>query len=256
MQKTAFPHVNHLIQQLLDGFQTALPGNLIGIYLFGSLVTGDFDEDTSDVDLLIVTGELLTESEFKAIQAILTALRADYPEWKDRIEAIFAPQSALRTLELDTIAITSPGEAFHYRVVNRDWILNWYVVQEKGQALVGPPPNTIIAPITFEVFASVVKEHLRWWETWLETSDTANHGSQAYAILTMCRALYTLQVRDQGSKLEAARWASSRYPQWASLLENSLLWRKALWHEEDVDHSLTIADTQAFIRFALTEIFG
>jgi hypothetical protein len=201
---------------------------------------------------------LINAPEFDALHAMLKAFTVQYPQWNDRLELIFAPRRLLQTFNTEpgTIAITSPGEPFHYRETNRDWILNWYMIREKGQTLTGPPPDTVIAPITFDEFSEVVRGHLRWWEMWLETSEGANRGSQAYAILTMCRALYTLQMHDQASKSAAAHWAAERYPEWAWLIHDALVWRKAMWHEEGVDHRRTVADTRRFMRFGLAQVFG
>jgi hypothetical protein len=48
---------------------------------------------------------------------------------------------------------------------------------------------------------------------------------QAYAVLTMCRALYTLQHGAVVSKPVAARWAQGLLgPQWAELIDEALAW--------------------------------
>ncbi|MDF2943265.1 MAG: hypothetical protein K0S01_2123 [Herbinix sp.] len=49
--------------------------------------------------------------------------------------------------------------------------------------------------------------------------------SQAYAILTLCRALYTLKNDKQVSKLAAARWAIDFLPEYRNIISNALIWR-------------------------------
>lgn len=46
---------NQQIQRLLAAFPEQLEGNLIGIYLHGSLALGCFNPITSDIDLLVLT---------------------------------------------------------------------------------------------------------------------------------------------------------------------------------------------------------
>lgn len=53
--------------------------------------------------------------------------------------------------------------------------------------------------------------------------------SQAYAILTLCRALYTLKNKEQVSKLAAAHWATDFLPEYRNIISNALIWR----HEHD-----------------------
>jgi predicted acyl esterase len=71
--------------------------------------------------------------------------------------------------------------------------------------------------------------------------------SQAYAILTMCRALYASKNGEQ-----AALWAQKDFPEWSSLIQNALLWREA-WHDENVNHDATFQETLRFVRFAISQ---
>lgn len=253
MNPTPYSDVNEVIDSLLTQMQAILQGKLVGVYLFGSLVMGDFDPDTSDIDLLIATTELINQTEFDALHRMQQALVAQRPEWDNRLELIYLSLHALKTFktEASTIAITSPGEPFHFIQAGSDWLVNWYIVREKGITLYGPPPASIIEPVSFAEFVTVIKDHLTWWREWLNTSDQANRGSQAYAILTMCRALYLMQNREQASKLRAAQWAANEFPQWADLINRALIWRKFMWREENVDHAATVSETQRFVRFAI-----
>ena len=54
VQAAEFPEVSPVLNLLIDGLKSALNEQLIGIYLYGSLVTGDFDPAISDIDLVVV----------------------------------------------------------------------------------------------------------------------------------------------------------------------------------------------------------
>ncbi|MCC6166507.1 MAG: DUF4111 domain-containing protein, partial [Caldilineaceae bacterium] len=75
---------------------------------------------------------------------------------------------------------------------------------------------------------------------------------QAYAILTLCRALYTCRHGAQVSKRQAALWAIETYPQWASLITQALAWRIAL--DDAVDPAPTMPQTTDFVQFAVAQI--
>jgi hypothetical protein len=77
---------------------------------------------------------------------------------------------------------------------------------------------------------------MRRWGEWV--TDAQTRPSQAYAILTMCRALYTCTHGAQVSKRKAAEWAAQELPQWSDLIKSALLWRAA-WRDETVDHAAT-----------------
>ena len=56
MHPTSYLDMNALLDNLLFQMQQVLGANLVGLYLYGSLVTGDFNPECSDIDLLAVTG--------------------------------------------------------------------------------------------------------------------------------------------------------------------------------------------------------
>lgn len=71
-----YPDVNAFLAQVLAGARDVLGEKLVGMYLYGSLASGDFDPASSDVDFVAVTAEPLGEGE---VYALLRALhpRAD-----------------------------------------------------------------------------------------------------------------------------------------------------------------------------------
>jgi hypothetical protein len=85
-----------------------------------------------------------------------------------------------------------------------------------------------------------------WWSQQLHHPVRLHSREyQAYAILTMCRALYTLQYGIVVSKPVAARWAQEALgEQWAALIERASAWR----HDAQSDN---MNETLDFIRYTL-----
>ncbi len=52
---TPYPDVNAVLRLLLEGAQPILGDHFIGLYLYGSLASGDFNPQTSDIDFVVVT---------------------------------------------------------------------------------------------------------------------------------------------------------------------------------------------------------
>ena len=69
MQPTPYDHVNVLLERLFAHMQAILGDKLIGLYLHGSLVTGEFD-DYSDVDLLAALSDDLDTATFDSLETI------------------------------------------------------------------------------------------------------------------------------------------------------------------------------------------
>jgi hypothetical protein len=153
------------------------------------------------------------------------------------------------------MAVTSPGEPFHVVDAGKDWLLNWYPVQEKGVALLGPPPGTIIEPVSIDEFIHASVEHIKEWQA-SPTSAMDSRPAQSFQILTACRALYLFRNGNQVSKKKAALWAAKEFPQWSSVIRNALVWRNEAVQGKDkeVDPAATYPETKRFVRFVSDQI--
>lgn len=251
---TPYADVNQILDHLLAQMHMILGDKLVGLYLYGSLAAGDFDAGISDMDLLAALSSDLDGREFDALDAMHKAVAADHPDWDDRIEIAYLSTRGLQTFrtERSPLGIISPGEPFHIIQAGADWLMNWYMVRKMGRTIYGPPPATVIGAIADEEFIQAVKDHARAWQGWIE-GYAQRRKSQAYAVLTLCRALYTCRHGEQVSKRQAALWVAEHYPAWAALVMQAWEWRMA---DEDgeADPAVTVPRTQAFVQFAVDQI--
>lgn len=65
-----------------------------------------------------------------------------------------------------------------------------------------------------------MRQHARQWPSWVQGA--GGPDGQAYAVVTLCRALYTATTGEQTSKPRAARWAKGRLLAWSSLIDGAL----------------------------------
>jgi predicted nucleotidyltransferase len=211
------PQVEDLVARIRDDIREAAGSALAGLYLFGSLVAGDFDVDVSDIDLIAVLTSDPSDDLLARLGRMHDALASGNPVWAGRIEVIYVSAAALsRWWEgIARMAVISPGEPFHVVEGGPDWVLNWYPARKSAITLFGPPVETFIPPISREAFQSAVRQHIRRFPS--RVSDRDSLPGQAYAVLTMCRGWYTLCVGDQSSKVVAAAWAQREFPEWAPL---------------------------------------
>lgn len=255
MQKTPYADINRLLESLLSRMRNIFQERLAGLYLYGSLTTGDFDLESSDVDLLAATSSDVTDTEIEALRAMHRDFAAENPDWDDRVEAAYLSVKALRTFrsERSPIAIISPGEPFHMKDAGKEWLQSWYAVREDSVALFGPPAKTIIAPITLEEFTQCIRDYTVALGE--RVKSVQGRKTQAYEILTMCRALYLIRTGGRASKTKAALWAQKELPEWSRLIQSALAWREA-WREEQVDHAATHAETIRFVNFVRDQILA
>jgi hypothetical protein len=252
MPPTPHDHVNILLERLLTQMQAILDDRLIGLYLYGSLVTGDFD-DSSDVDLLAVLSADLDPATFDSLDEMHQTIVANDPQWADRIEIAYLSQRALQTFRTrpSPIGIISPGEPFHIIKAGIDWLMNWYNVRKRGVTLVGPSPDAFIEPISDDEYVRAVQAHMVMWPDWI----AGDHDLpfQSYTILTLCRGFYTIKSGEYVSKARAAAWAAQQYPMWAATIQNAVLWRQGRW-AVDLDPAATLPETRRFVRFMVDQI--
>jgi hypothetical protein len=245
MPVTDYPAIDLLLDELRSLIRHTLGDKLIGLYLYGSLVTGDFELVHSDIDLLAVLASELTEEEFARLDATHDAFVAAHPQWEDRVEIAYLSQAALKTFrtEASPIAIISPGEPFHVKEAGHDWLINWWIVRRQGVALYGPEAAAVIDPIGDDEFQTAVRQQVHEWRTYV--SEAERRKSQAYAILTLCRALYAYHNGEQVSKRRAAEWAADTFPQWSAQIRDAWQWRIAP-DDEGVDQAATRPATIQF----------
>ena len=241
------PRIIHKYKRCLigssNGVNTILRDNVIGVYLYGSLVTGDFDANISDIDLVVVMTRALDDDRFQRLRQLHQQVIDSYPDWNDRLELAYITRDALKTYrhKSSRIAIMSPGEPFHQLRAGADWLISWYPLRENGVALFGPSVATLIDPITKDEYVDAVQEHIVSYRRALDSPQSKSNLS--YIVLTTVRGLYTVLHRQPPSKIKAAAWATKSFPQWEALIERALLWRR----DPAID-SLTTAEIQPQVR--------
>jgi hypothetical protein len=242
-----------LLSDLLGRMQRILGENLAGLYLYGSLVSGGFDPEISDVDLLAVVSTDVDQAQFERLRAMHETLEAQNPGWKDRIEVQYVSTHALQTFrtERSQIAAISPGEPFHFKEAGKEWLINWYVIRNRGRVLYGADASTHIPPISKGEYLQAVREHVTMWVEWAD--EPQDQAWQGYVILTMCRIAYSLRFGEQCSKGEAARWMQSEVPDWAWLIDQALAWRRGE-RDEGAAQLETFDETARFVRFVADQV--
>ncbi|HUQ77535.1 MAG TPA: aminoglycoside adenylyltransferase domain-containing protein [Patescibacteria group bacterium] len=248
------PTVEALLQELTSGIHAVLGDALVGVYVYGSYVSGGFDPGVSDVDLVVVTSVEADALDLVGLASVHDGLVGRRPEWIDRIEVVYIGQATLGSYRtsLGRLAVISPGEPFHVRDDRvAEWVQNWYLVRETGRALHGPPPAAVVPVVAWAEFVAASARYAT--EISRRSLDNASPGALAYAVLTMCRAHMTVRGQAHGSKQEAAAWTSQRLPEWAWLIDAALRCRLSLG-SVGFDDKITRAAALTLIALLAAEI--
>ena len=246
MNESPRADVDRLVDHVAASIRRELGDQLVGLYLYGSVVTSGFEPGLSDIDLLAATAGDVDDVTLQRLREMHAAIVAWHPAWEDRIEVAYLSCEGLQTFRdrRTSMAIISPGEPLHYRSAGADWLMNWYLVRERGRTLFGPPPAELIPPIATDALIEALREHARWRARTME--DVRGLPAQSYTVLTMCRTLRTHQTGQLVSKREAAIWTADAYPAWSDLIRQVLAWRERMAEYRN-DDSAPRPDVRAFI---------
>lgn len=246
---TPYPDVNALLDRLLRDIQTVLGRRFAGLYLHGSMAQGGFDPLRSDIDFLVATTEPLPPAIQDGLAAMHTQIAAGDLAWASHCEGSYIPLGALRRYDpADCLhPVIRVDGSFGLNEHRSEWVLQRHILREAGIALAGPPPARLVDPISPADLRQAVRQLLQeWWRPQLDDPFRLHSSEyQAYAVLTMCRALFTLAHGQVVSKPEAAQWARQRLDaSQAGLIERAQSWRRGL----ELD---SLDETLALIRYTL-----
>ncbi len=247
-QLTPYPEINLVRQQLLTSVQAILGDHFIGLYLYGSLASGDFNPQTSDIDFVVVTTDELSAEMISALEATHLRLRDDGLKWAKKLEGAYVPQHALRRYDPNAALCPTINEGrFYLDRQGSDWIIQRHILREYDAAILGPSLRNLIDPVQPDDLRQAVHGVLHgWWEPMLHDPAWLRGGEyQAFAVLTMCRAFYTVHHGTIASKPISARWVQQTLGErWANLIEWALTWE----HDTSADN---LSETLELIRYTV-----
>jgi predicted nucleotidyltransferase len=229
---TKYPEINQVLDLLLKNASQVLGNQLVGMYLYGSLSSGDFDPETSDIDFLVVTTSTLPDKTIADLEIMHHRLWESHTKWAGKLEGSYIPKREIKKHNPRTVACPTVNEGrFYLDTPGSDWIIQRHIVREQGVILAGPDPKTLIDPVSTADLRRAIRGVLyEWWFPMLEDPTwLREHGSEyhAYAILTMCRALYTLENGTVVSKSVAAHWVQGKLGEdWSRVIDQALLAQK------------------------------
>lgn len=227
--------IESIVNDVSDKIKQMFGDNMIGIYLFGSLVLGDFDENFSDIDLMIVLKRDINKDEFEKIKDLQKYISEEYSRFgTDGIEMIFVSTETIKSYLVKETFLTAvaPGNPLETIVCKPEFLIYFYIVRNYGETILGTPKKEVFPEISKTDFVnmsnSVALENIPYWK---ESCKKTLH-EQFYSVITLCRALYIKENKTYPSKLEAKNWAKNKYPNFKDIIEYA--WnQRGKWKETD-----------------------
>lgn len=258
-----YTELRRALHIFVDEISEALGDNLVGIYLIGSLATGDFDLD-SDVDFLVVINHEFTEANMKSLQDIQVKIHDIdcYPA--KHLEGSYISIADLNNWnivgEKKLYYFDNGSTTYEFSAHDNKWHVRW-ILLERGITLIGPKPRTILAPIPLEEMNNEIRATmLQVMKLFQDEIDGPigffnSRFGQSFTVLTYCRMLHTLRTGTVQSKKAGAEWAKEFLePKWISLIERAWIEREGVRFgvkiRQRADSSLLL-ETLEFIKCAI-----
>jgi predicted nucleotidyltransferase len=146
-----------VLSRLRAGLATR--GGLVGVYIYGSLATGDYSPACSDIDVIVMVEREPDKAALRELAELHKALLAISSSAAERLNCLYVPVDAG----------PDPDRLHNYWFGNRmtQWQLKVMTQAElvsAGAALYGPWPPPGIAPVPIEAIqAAVYEEVTGYW---------------------------------------------------------------------------------------------
>lgn len=227
---TSYPDINKILFDISCRIKNVLHENLVGFYLFGSLSYGDFNPDSSDIDVVAILNKPLTKQKIQLIKQLHKEMKEKYPKWSDRLECSYTPSDMLKNVfpPKEPRPYFGGGVFYDEAPYGNEWIINNYLLYQHSIALIGCDFKTLITQIDIlDVQKACVRDLFQEWEpkiTDLEWLDNSHY--QSYLVLNLCRILYTVMEGIAGTKKASAEWAKNKFGlPWSKLIAEAQNWQ-------------------------------
>ena len=258
MNPTRFPELNGVLAELVSRMRSVLGDSFIGCYLQGGFAVGGGDEH-SDVDWVAVVESELNDSQVTGLQSMHASVFGLESYWAQHLEGSYFPAEILRDpyRRGEELWYLDNGAVSLIRSVHCNTMLVRWIVREMGVVLSGPPPASLVNPISVgELRSEIASEILEWGQHILDDpSCYANEFYQKYIALNFARMLHDLHQGRAGSKRAGYEWAVANLdPGWIPLLDSTWDGRpqpevKILQAADPVEYRRTLS----FLRYVMDE---
>ncbi len=249
---TPYQDINESLLFISSRLQKILSEKLIGLYLFGSLSYGDFNPNSSDIDLIVIIQQPLNHTELKSVKQLHRQFKKRNSKWRDRTECSYTPIEMFKNNLPPKEPRPYCGGGIFYDAApyGNEWIINNYLLYQHGISLIGPDIKKLIHPIEIvAVQKACIRDLFQEWEVKIDDFEWLDNSHyQSYLIMNLCRILYTVFCGIAGTKKEAADWVKNEFGEpWLNLIDAALCWeygKEMVFRKEAND----------FIKFAIYKI--
>ena len=207
----------YIIRSFVEKTNEILQNNLVGVYLHGSAVMGCYNPAKSDIDLIVVVKDSISDAVKRVFMDMVVELNGKGPA--KGIEMSIVKQSVCKPFVYPT-----PFE-LHFSIAHLDWYRNdpddyvskmkgedkdlaahFTVINHRGKCLCGAPTKDTFADIPAKDYIDSI---------WNDIADAEEEitDNPMYLILNLARVLAYMKDGHVLSKKEGGEWALNNIPE-------------------------------------------
>ena len=197
-------------QDVAAVLRSILSDEFVGAYFVGSIALGGYVSGESDVDIVAVCRDAVTDETRHAVVEQVLAVAAHCParglEFTLYRTNVAAAPPADAGLEVNANGGPRMPRSVHWssRGESRFWyVLDRAIAHRRGVAICGPPASELFADAPRSVLLDAMGESMRWHRE--------HEKATLYSVLNASRAWRFAVENILGSKLEGATWARARW---------------------------------------------
>ncbi len=216
----------NLLNQFVDRMKEILNGNLTGIYLHGSLAMGCFNPRKSDLDLIVITEDLVLDLQKMQIMQYIVRLNEDAPPkgleisfvlrkyckpfvYPTPFELHFSPTHLKSFLDAPADYIEK------MKGVDIDLAAHFSIINRFGVVLYGEKIDQIFAEVPEEYYCQSIYADI-------ENAVNDIIENPIYITLNLCRVLAFMKNGLYLSKEQGGKWGIESLPEYRSIISEAL----------------------------------
>lgn len=203
-------HHETILQHIKTSYEEALGGNLVGIYVHGSIAFGCFDPLVSDIDFLVVVKNALSVSAKKQLLETLLAITPHSPPKGLEMSVVLArhcrpfvyptPYEFHFSNAHIARARRDPVEyCTNFHGTDRDLAAHFTVIRAVGQTLCGKPIDEVFGEVPREYYLDSIRCDV-------ENAVEDVTENPVYVILNLCRVAAFMREGVVLSKKTGGEW--------------------------------------------------
>ncbi|MEN6470459.1 MAG: aminoglycoside adenylyltransferase domain-containing protein [Clostridiaceae bacterium] len=208
-------------EQVANAIRSVLKSNVIGVYLTGSAVLGDWHYGKSDLDFTVVTNDPIARETVALLEKQIKSLESKRPSVK--LEIQYIPVSILGKCKEEVEPILAYHDKKHSMSYFNFNPVTWYTLEKYGAVVWGKPIGSFNLKTTKDELSAYVYENVNtYWRAWGSSAAkiftkkgvlSFTDWAVEWCVCGLSRMYYTLREQDITSKCGALDYMLDKLPQ-------------------------------------------